>query len=424
MTAATTEQTGAILQRLRELIHMMPSRRLPSIGFLGTYPPTSCGLATFAAALRGAIADERGSYEGLGVVSLVDERPGQSPAGAVYEHLNGDPASVARALDVLNSSDVALVQHEYGIFGQPDGSEVLDLLSGLEIPAVVTLHTVLTQPSTNQRSILENVVALAARTIVMSETAHSRLISRYSVDPAKVRVIPHGARVSLSGPSLAKGTRPVVLTWGLIGPGKGLELAIDAVGNLRDLDPLPRYIILGKTHPKVQALQGDTYRDSLVRRANGLGLDDVVEFDGRYLDLHGLTRAVREADVVALPYDSTEQVTSGVLVEAIAAGKPVVATAFPHAIELLSTGAGIVVPHGDPNALTAALRKVLTDRSLAAGMAREAAFLGSTMQWPAIARRYDSMATKLVHRRRGAPPAGRSATRRQPKVPYGLIKAS
>ncbi|MCP4227700.1 MAG: glycosyltransferase, partial [Actinomycetia bacterium] len=166
------------------------------------------------------------------------------------------------------------VQHEYGIFGGPDGSEVLDLLAGLEIPAVVTLHTVLGQPSRSQRSILEKVVALAERTIVMSDTAKRRLVNGYRVGPAEVRVVPHGARVGLGGACLANGTWPVVLTWGLIGSGKGLEMAIDAFAGLQDLRPLPRYVILGKTHPKVQASQGDFYLNGLMSRANEFGLDD------------------------------------------------------------------------------------------------------------------------------------------------------
>jgi len=345
---------------------MRRNREHPSIVFLSTYPPTSCGLATFTAALRGAVADGRGSDEGLGVVSLVDSPLGEFTAEVVHEHFNGDRASLVGAIEALNSYDAALVQHEYGIYGGPDGSEVLDLLSGLEIPAVVTLHTVLSRPSPNQRSILEKVVALAERTIVMSDTANRRLVNGYRVDPAKVRVVPHGARVSLGGPSLANGARPVVLTWGLIGPGKGLEMAIDAFAGLRDLRPLPRYVILGKTHPKVQASQGDAYREGLVARVRALGLDAAVEFDGRYLDNDALTVAVRQSDLVVLPYESTEQVTSGVLVEALAAGKPVIATAFPHAVELLGTGAGIVVPHNDPMALTAALRTVFTHPSLMA----------------------------------------------------------
>ncbi len=173
----------------------------PSIGFLSTYPPTSCGLATFTAALRGAVAGRRGTDDGLGVVSLVDSQLGEQEPEVVHEHLNGDGASLEVAIESLNSFDVAFVQHEYGIFGGPDGSEVLELLAGLEIPAVVTLHTVLSQPSPSQRSILEKVVTLAERTIVMSDTARRRLVNGYRADPAKVRVVPHGARVCLRGAS-------------------------------------------------------------------------------------------------------------------------------------------------------------------------------------------------------------------------------
>ncbi|VAW03352.1 Glycosyltransferase, partial [hydrothermal vent metagenome] len=218
----------------------------PSIAFVSTYPPTSCGLATFTAALRGAIADERGTDEGLGVVSLVDSRLDDSKPEVVYQHANGDLSSLAGAVETLNSFDAVSVQHEYGIFGGPDGSEVIDLLSGLEVPAMVTLHTVLSQPTSSQRSILEKVVTLSERTIVMSQTANDRLVNGYRVDPARIRVVPHGASSHLGGPSLAIGTRPVILTWGLIGPGKGLEMAIDAFVDLRDLEPLPRYVILGK----------------------------------------------------------------------------------------------------------------------------------------------------------------------------------
>ena len=381
---------------------MRHTTRQPSIAFLSTYPPTSCGLATFTAALRGAVAGGRGSDDGLGVVSLVDKRIGGHQSEVVLEHLNGNTTSVRETIETLNSFDAVSLQHEYGIYGGPDGREVLDLLSGLEVPAVVTLHTVLSRPSPGQQSILEQVVALSERTIVMSDTANRRLVEGYRIDPGKVRMVPHGARVGLGGPSLANGTRPVVLTWGLIGPGKGLEMAIDAFAALRDLDPLPRYIILGKTHPKVQASQGDAYLEGLMARVHDLGLDEVVEFDDRYLDIDALALAVRRADMVVLPYESTEQVTSGVLVEALAAGKPVIATAFPHAVELLENGAGTVVGHDDPVEMAAALRSVLTDPFLADRMAGRARQIGSTLYWPAIARRYDRIASKVVARHEAA----------------------
>ena len=385
----------------------------PSIGFLSTYPPTSCGLATFSAALLEAMAHERGSQQALGVVSVTDDRVGELRPEVVYEHVNGDRKSLFKAIGALNTFDVVSIQHEYGIYGGRDGSEVIDLMSGLAVPTVVTLHTVLSRPTPGQRTVLERVTTLTDKIVVMSETASTRLIAGYQVDPAKVHVVPHGARISLNGPSLASGTRPVLLTWGLIGPGKGLEMVIDALAELKDLRPLPRYVILGRTHPKVQASHGDAYLEQLVARVHALGLEDIVEFDARYLDVDALTVAVRQADAIVLPYESTEQVTSGVLVEAIGAAKPVIATAFPHAVELLATGAGIVVPHSNATALAAALRKVITDPILARRMAAEARRIGATLYWPVIAGRYESLVLESMARGRGQPSRGSNGVRHE-----------
>ncbi len=373
----------------------------PTIGFLSTYPPTSCGLATFTRSLLNAVAEDRGSHDGLGVVSLIDEPQMERPQEdvlpeVVHEHLNGDPVSLTGTIKALNSFDVVSIQHEYGIFGGQDGNEVLDILGSLDVPAIVTLHTVLSQPTLGQRSILRQLVAMAERTVVMSETAYSRLLSEYSVDASKVRVIPHGASLNLENHEPQTDARPTILTWGLIGPGKGLEMAIDAFVGLDNLDPLPRYVIQGKTHPKVRASQGTAYLDGLVARVHDLGLENIVEFDNRYLKSDELAAEVNRADMVVLPYESTEQVTSGVLVEALAAGKPVIATEFPHAVEMLSSGAGIAVPHGDAPAMSAALRRVLTYPVLANRMAREARRIGTTLHWPSIGRRYDLLATKLT----------------------------
>jgi glycosyltransferase involved in cell wall biosynthesis len=372
--------------------------KLSSIGFVSSYPPTSCGLATFTAALRQAFVERRGSSEGLGVVSLVETPVAEPRNEVVYQHVNGDRSSLKSAVEILNTHDVVVIQHEYGIFGGPDGSEVIDLISSLKVPTIVTLHTVLNHPTPSQKTILERLVAIADETIVMSQTALRRLEHRYDFDPMKVQVVPHGAMATLAGPSLANGIRPVVLTWGLIGPGKGLETAIQAFADLKDIRPLPRYIILGKTHPKVQAAQGDSYLDGLKSLAHDLGLDDVVEFDGRYLDLETLALTIRQADIILLPYESTEQVTSGVLVEAVAAGKPVVATSFPHAVEMLATGAGIVVPHSDGVSMSGAVRTLIKAPELASRMAMVARSIGTSLHWPAVAAEYESIATRLTSR--------------------------
>ena len=99
---------------------------------------------------------------------------------------------------------------------------------------------------------------------------------------------------------------------------------------------------------------------------------------------------------MVLPYDSTEQVTSGVLVDALANGRPVIATAFPHAVELLSGGAGIVVDHDDPDALASALHRVLTQPRLAGSMAAEARLLAPQLGWPVVGRAYVALAQRLL----------------------------
>jgi glycosyltransferase involved in cell wall biosynthesis len=370
----------------------------PSIGFVSTYPPTACGLATFTASLRGAMAASRGSEEGLGVVNLVEGQLTSARPEVEYQHFNGDAASLRMAAAALNRHDAVILQHEYGIYGGPDGEEILDLMVEVEIPTIVTLHTVLSNPTPRQKEILERIVDLAWGTVVMSYTALRRLTDRYEVDSHKVQMVPHGARASLAGPTFTRSARPVVLTWGLIGPGKGLETAIEAFAALRDIRPLPRYLILGRTHPKVQAAQGDAYLEGLKAKAHALGLEDVVEFDGRYLDTDALVSTIRRADIALLPYVSTEQVTSGVLVEAIAAGKPVVATDFPHAVEMLGTGAGALVPHSDPDAMAGSLRALLTEPGVAVRMAQVATSIGATLHWPVVAEQYESIVSTLIDR--------------------------
>lgn len=371
---------------------------LCSIGFVSTYPPTACGLATFTAALRGAMADGRGSEEGLEVVSLVESRLEEPRSEVVFQHVNGDRSSLQQAIEALSEHDVAIFQHEYGIYGGPDGAEILDMIAGVDIPTIVTLHTVLGNPTLRQKRILERIVDLAGQTVVMSDTALRRVRDKYDIDPDKVTMVPHGAMAGVAAPSDATGPRPIILTWGLIGPGKGLETALEAFASLKDLRPLPRYVILGKTHPKVQAAQGDAYLDGLKAKTHALGLEDVVEFDSRYLDTGSLVSEIRQADIAFLPYESTEQVTSGVLVEALAAGKPVVATDFPHAVEMLGGGAGALVAHSDPDGMAAALRSLLSEPELAARMATMATSIGSTLHWPVVAHQYESIASALVER--------------------------
>ncbi|MEY2422542.1 MAG: polysaccharide biosynthesis protein PslF [Acidimicrobiaceae bacterium] len=363
-----------------------------SYGILSTFPPTRCGLATFTAALSEGLVSNGAD---VGVVRIADGSSATSPR--VLSELDNDvPASVAAATDELSACSVAIVQHEYGLYGGTDGDEVLDILRGLTVPSIVIAHTVLLEPSEHQRVVLEAVADAASAVVVMTEAARDRLCTGFDVDPSKVTTIPHGAATPDPRAHVDNWGRPTLLTWGLLGAGKGIEWAIDALAELRDLRPRPRYVIAGRTHPKVVAFEGERYRDMLIERSWSKGVAASVTFDASYRDVPSLTRLIQRAAVVVLPYDSRDQVTSGVLVDAIAAGRPVVATAFPHAVELLSTGAGLVVPHGNAAALAYALRRVLTEPDLAAEMAAEAARLAPELAWTAVARQYTDLADDIV----------------------------
>lgn len=395
-----------------------------SFGMLSTYPPTQCGLATFSHALVTHLVSAGAD---VGIVRVVD-CPQPAEPRVVHQLVLGERGAARQAANALNLHDVAIVQHEYGIFGGRDGQDVLDVLAAVRIPVISVLHTVLTRPTPNQRRVLAGVVAASSVVVTMTQTARQRLLDGWDVEPGTVMVIAHGAEdnrapepghdqvtrwedeggsraqavstgVSISAETTDTGAaarRPTILTWGLLGPGKGIEWALEAMAGLADLDPRPRYEVVGETHPRVVEWAGEAYREGLEAQVADLDLAGHVTFDGRYLDGPTLRSIVRAADIILLPYDSRDQVTSGVLTEAVVAGKPVVSTSFPHAVELLSSGAGLLVPQRDAGAISRALRTLLTDPALTAEMARMSRSLAPGLLWPAVAEQYIGVGEDLV----------------------------
>jgi polysaccharide biosynthesis protein PslF len=367
--------------------HMPPMR----FGILSSALPTPCGIATFSRAL-GTAMERAGAT--VGVVRVLDQ-----PEATLAEGLTelgtlvpNDPTSIDCAAAALNTQDVAIIQHEFGLYGGPDGEDVVSVMERLTVPAITVMHTVLRHPTPHQREVADAVLALSDEVVVMTEAAQQILERSFAVDVTRVSLIPHGASVITDMHPRAKNSRPRLLTWGLIGPGKGIERVLDALMTLTDVHPRPLYVVAGRTHPKVLAHSGDAYRNSLVARAELDDVRDMVHFDDSYRTLPSLQLLIESADVIILPYDSVDQATSGVLVDAIAAGRPVIATAFPHAVELLRTGAGIIVEHNDVGALSAALRRVLTEPGLADKMAAEAARIAPSLSWDHIASQYAMLA--------------------------------
>ena len=238
-----------------------------SFGLLSTFPPTACGIATFSAALSAGLVANGATVD---VVRLGDA-PEMEDALVQTSLGDGSPERLAAAADVLNGSDIAIVQHEYGICGGADGADVLGVLDALAVPSIVVAHTVVKNPTTNQRLVLEQVCDAIDAIVVMTDSARLRLVDCNDVEASKVGIIPHGAATPLTAPPSAteRGYRraPRLLTWGLLGPGKGIEWAIDAVASLADLLPRPNYLVAGATHPKVLDRSGEAYRQMLHLRS-------------------------------------------------------------------------------------------------------------------------------------------------------------
>jgi glycosyltransferase involved in cell wall biosynthesis len=359
-------------------------------------------LATFAHALAEG-------FEAIG--AQVDRVPVVRDAAA--------PGSPSVVTSRLNGYDVVIVQHEYGIYDGPDGEAVLDLLARLPVPVVTVLHTVLRRPTARQHRILSEVVRRSAAVVTMTRTGRSRAVELYGASPGRTVVVPHGAADDLvmvrppapvDAGEVPSDNPPVILTWGLLGRGKGVEWAIRAMALLRDVETAPVYVIAGRTHPRLNEQDGEQYRRELVRLVDDLGLTEQVVFDERYLSAEALVRLVRRADVVLLPYDSQEQVTSGVLSEAIAAGKPVVSTRFPHAVELLGDGTGLLVERADAPGIAHAVRRILTDGRLAVRLSALAHQRGHGLAWRSVAADFLAVC-ESVHAERAAE---RAVTGRMP----------
>jgi glycosyltransferase involved in cell wall biosynthesis len=326
----------------------------------------------------------------------------------IRKHELADYGHAAR--DLNRCSDVVSVQHEYGIWGGQDGEHVLDFVRALRIPSVATLHTVLREPTPHQRSVLTELVSLAESTVVMSRSAANLLTSGYDVDTRKLRIIPHGvpnvplvdsARIK---PKFGIADRDVVLSFGLLGPGKGYELAIEALPAIAAAHPDVLYVILGATHPDLISTQGEAYRESLKAAIRRHGMERHVRFVDRFVGREELTRWLEAADVFVTPYPNLGQIVSGTLSYAMGAGRAIVSTPYTYASELLADGRGVLVEPGSAAALADGVSSVLGDPELRAAIGRQAHAYSRRMIWPAVGAAYTSLFEATAHGARARGP--------------------
>jgi glycosyltransferase involved in cell wall biosynthesis len=385
---------------------------LHRIALVGTHTPRLCGIATFTSDLADALAAAEPRADV--VVAAMDD-PGRRyayPPRVTATIAEDDRASYPRAAQAIarSGADCVSLQHEYGIFGGPAGSDVLALVRDIGVPVITTLHTLLTAPTAAQRAVMDELTRLSSRVVVMSAGAAAILRGVHGVDPAKIDVIPHGIPAApLPEPNksdLGLAGRSVVLTYGLLSPGKGIEAVIDALPAIRARDPSVAYVVLGTTHPHERDQHGERYRQSLVARAKSLGVDACVLFRDKFATQAELASYLAAADVYVTAYTEPAQISSGTLAYALGAGKAVVATPYRYARELLAEGRGVLVPFGDSAQLGQAISGLLAAPALRAGLSTRGLALGAEMRWPVVASRYVEVFEAAVRARGGGPTRG------------------
>jgi glycosyltransferase involved in cell wall biosynthesis len=370
--------------------------------FVATYPPRRCGIATFTRDLAGAT----GNHE---IAALhPPDGPAMYPVEVQYRirrDVRADYIHVAQSIN-QSSAGVVSIQHEYGIWGGVDGESVLDFVAALAKPVVATLHTVPHAPSHGQRRVLMGLINAAAATVVMSKSAANLLGHLYGVGPNILDIVPHGVPdlplvdPASVKPRLGMEPGPMILSFGLLGPGKGYESVIEAMPSVIDADATAYYVILGATHPELLRRDGESYRNKLKGLAQALRVADRVLFVDRFVTRSELATWLTAADIFVTPYPNPDQIVSGTLAYAMGAGKACVSTRYAYAVEMLEAGRGRLVGSSSPAALADSLTELIQDRELRVQLGRRAYEYSRAMIWPEVGARYKQIFERVGGARR------------------------
>ncbi len=368
----------------------------PKIAFVADYLPRKCGIATFTSDLRHAVAARYPEIE-CGVLAINDLVEGYDYDPEVrFEIQEQRLLDYQEAANFLrfNGFDVVSLQHEFGIYGGNAGGHILAFLRKVKLPVVTTLHTILQEPNPDQRLVMDEIIRQSERLVVMTDRGHSILRKTYGVPAKKIDLIAHGIPdMDFVDPNAVKDQfglegKKVLLTFGLLSPGKGIEYVIQALPEIVEREPDLMYVVLGATHPNLVRTEGEQYRLSLERLAEKLGMSQHVAFYNRFVALEELKQFIGAADIYITPYLTTAQATSGTLCYAFGSGKAVVSTPYWHAEELLAEQRGVLVPFRNSDAIAKAVTGLLEDPARLKAMSEQAFMLGRDMIWSETAKHY------------------------------------
>jgi len=375
---------------------------------LGTYSPQQCRIATFSRNLRdnlnkvgertfiAAVSDPYFTYAYPDEVLYV-----------IRQAKLEDYISTANAINNNIGLDVVIIQHEYGIYGGADGDYLLEFTARLKKPFLLVTHTILPYPTANEKLVLSTLCRQAAGIICMTKNSSSMLSRVYGAVPEKVYIIHHGVpafkmqdRDSLKQEYGYEG-RELITTFGLIGPGKGIEIGIRALKRLIMKHQNLTYLIVGRTHPMLVEQEGeghgDRYRETLIELVRRLGMQDHVEFVNKFLEPEELGEYLYMTDIYLSPYPDLNQAISGTLAYALGCGRAIVSTPYLYALEMLSEGQrGLVAVDATAEPLAELLDRVLSEPVLKLKLEKRASLLGAKVKWPYIAKQYASVADSLL----------------------------
>lgn len=348
------------------------------LALIGNFLPRQCGIATFTSHVYNALK-ARFPAISTDVYAMNDRGRSYAYPPAVTATIDQDDLASYRqagAVIAARHTDLIWIQHEFGIFGGPAGAYLTDLLECTATPVIVSLHTVLAEPTPEQRRVMEHLLRRASLVIVMADRARAMLDESYGDLADRVVVIPHGIPDRpYEDPAAARRRmgmedRRTILTFGLLSPDKGIETMISAMPEIIARCPDALYRIVGATHPHLLAHEGEAHRDRLVALARTLGVADHLRWDNRFLDERELLEQIAAADLYVTPYRNPAQITSGALSYAAGLGKPIVSTPYVHAQELLADGRGRLVDFDDVAAMADAVASLMNDESARRSMAK------------------------------------------------------
>lgn len=384
-------------------------KNIRKIAFIGNYLPRRCGIATFTTDICETFAAMIPSVQTFAIPVTDIEEGYDYPERVRFEIKEQDINSYKAAADFLNLNniDAVCLQHEYGIFGGNAGSYILALLRQLKMPIVTTLHTILQKPSTHQKRVMDELLKLSDYVVVMTQKGIDILRAAHKIQESKIRLIPHGIPdVPFIDPNFYKDQygvegKTVLLTFGLLSPRKGIEVVLRALPNVIKDYPNVVYIVVGATHPNVIRHEGETYRLSLQRLADELGIAQNVIFHNRFVSPEELKEFLVLADIYITPYLEEAQITSGTLAYSFGVGHAVISTPYWHAVELLSDGRGILVPFADSEAMEQAITRLVRNETERHTMRKNAYLFGRDMIWSNVISRYAAIFEEACTKRPG-----------------------